>query len=144
MPLRPLAPLAALALALAAMAAPAAAQILRYECRAAPVQGVSGSERNQRAARRAAEDAWVASARSQHRFSYRWALAQEVNATRVTSRGSGWVGTALAYPCRVYVEGPRGTLTTSQTPESQRICMGFPSLADAQRHGCTFFYPLRR
>jgi hypothetical protein len=139
---RPLALLATLALS--AFSAPAAAQIVRYECRTAPVTGTSAPERSQRAARRAAEDAWVASARSQHRFAYRWALAQEVRPTRITSRGSDWVGTAQAHPCRVHVEGPRGTLTTSQTPESVRVCGSFPTLAEAERHGCTFFYPLRR
>ena len=139
----PLAPLAALALVLLT-AAPIEAQILRYECRTESVPGVSAVERSQRAARRAAEDAWVASARSQHGFAYRWALAQEAHATRVDSRGSGWVGTARAHPCRVYVEGPRGTLTTSQTPESVRVCGSFPTLAEAERHSCTFFYPLRR
>lgn len=126
------------------LAAPAAAQIVRYECRTQPVTGVSAVESGQRAARRGAEAAWVASARSQHGFAYRWALAQEVHPTRVVSQGNGWVGTARAHPCRVYVDRPRGTLTTSQTPESVRVCGGFPTLAEAERHGCTFFYPLRR
>jgi hypothetical protein len=136
--------LAIAALCLTALATPAAAQFVRYECRTESLPGVSTVERSQRAARRGAEDAWVASARSLHRFAYRWALAQQVHATRVNSRGNGWVGTASAHPCRVYVEGARGTLTTSNTPESVRVCGGFPTLAEAERHSCTFFYPLRR
>lgn len=137
--------LARLALPLAlALAAPASAQIVRYECRTEPVTGTSAPERSQRAARRAAEAAWVASARSQHGFAYRWVLAQEVRPTRIDSAGNRWIGTAQAHPCRVYVEGARGTLTTSQTPESVRVCGGFPTLAEAERHNCTFFYPLRR
>jgi len=132
-------PVAALALAMAS--APARAQLIRYECRTVPVTATSQVERSQRAARNGAESAWVASARSQHRFAYRWALAQEVDVTRVDSRGSGWVGTASAYPCRVY--SPGGELTVS-TNERERVCNGRPSLNDALRHRCDFFYPLRR
>jgi hypothetical protein len=136
--------LALAALCLTALATPAAAQLVRYECRTAAVEGVSVVESSQRAARRGAEDAWVASARSQHGFAYRWALAQEVRPTQVDSQGSGWVGTARAHPCRVHVERlNQGTLTVNET-ESDRVCRSFPSLAEARRHGCTFFYPLRR
>lgn len=136
--------LALAALCLIALTTPATAQLVRYECRTAAVTGTSAPERSQRAARRGAEDAWVASARSQHGAAYRWALAQEVRPTSVTSRGNDWIGTAQAHPCRVYVERPnQGTLTVNET-ESDRVCRSFPSLADARRHGCTFFYPLRR
>jgi hypothetical protein len=129
----------------ACLAISAQAQIIRYECRTDWVAGVSAPERTELAANRGGNDAWEAAARSRFQFNYRWRLAQEIPAQTYTrQQGGRWVGHARAYPCRVYVEGPRGTLTTSNTPESVRICGGFPTLAQAQQHGCAMFYPLRR
>ena len=142
-------PLAALlVLGLSALATPASAQFVRYEGLMDWVEGTSRPEASARRAEREARASWEAAARSRERHNYRWGNAQEIaRHTYTSNRNGAWVGHARAYPCRVYVEvGLRGTLTSSDTPpsESQRVCAGFPSFQEAQRHSCRTFFPLRR
>ena len=133
------------AVALPCLATPTLAQVPRYECRNVTVSGMSSPERRRGAAERGARRDWEAAARTQFGFAYRWAIAQEVTrGTYTQTSGALHIGHAQAYPCRVFVSRPHGTLTTSDTPERQRVCGDLPSYADAQRLNCPYFYPLRR
>jgi hypothetical protein len=133
------------ALFLALSATATQAQVPRYECRLPAIDATSPGERNQRAARRSAQDAWESRARNQTGIRYRWGAAQEVAVPNASSsQGGRWVARVSAYPCQLYVDLPRGTLETSETSASDRVCMRFPTLAEARQNNCTFFYPLRR